>query len=65
MSDELPSPNRRLLIVWYYDDENRVEVDASEFSWLELPELLRAALDYAEENLPHYGDIAEETETDQ
>ena len=56
-----PLSGRRALIVWYDDVTNNVEVDASAFSWLELPELLRVALDYAELNLPSFD--LEESET--
>lgn len=56
MSDELEMPadpvTRRALVVWYDDAENTVSMDAEAFSWLEVPELLRAALDIAEDNLP-------------
>lgn len=63
MSDDLPNPGRRALVVWYDDDTNTVEVDASAFTWLELPELLRAAMDYAELGLPtHSGEYADDTE---
>lgn len=54
MSDELPDPGRRALVIWYCDDTNTVEVDASAFTWLELPELLKAAMDYAEMCLPQF-----------
>lgn len=52
MSDLPPSPTRRALVIWYDPSTNEVTVEAEAFSWLELPELLRAALDYAELNLP-------------
>lgn len=61
---ELPEfPSRRALIVWYDDTTNTVELYDEEFSWMEVPELLRAAIDIAEENLPrryHADDEAEE-----
>lgn len=49
MSDEMPA-TRRALVIWYDDETNTVELDDSEFSWLEVPELLRVALDAAEMN---------------
>ncbi len=54
MNDDLPPDpsTRRGLIVWYDDALNEVALDADAFTWLEVPELLRAALDIAETNLP-------------
>lgn len=55
MSDDAPSlPLRRALIIFYDDETNTVEVDDSEFGWLEVAELLRTALDYAEMNAPNF-----------
>jgi hypothetical protein len=51
MSEEMP-PTRRALIIWYSDETNEIELDDSEFSYLEVPELLRCALDAAELNAP-------------
>lgn len=63
MSDELPGETaRRILVIYYDDDTNAVEVDASDFSWLELPELLKAAMDYAELNLPSFNLESESTD---
>jgi hypothetical protein len=53
MSNEEPQ-FRRALVIWYDDDTNTVEVDASAFGWLELPTLLQTALDYAEMQLPSF-----------
>lgn len=63
-SDELPPAGRRALVIWYDDDTNTVEVDAAAFTWLELPELLRVALDYAEMCLPGF-DLAESETPDE
>lgn len=63
MSEPEMPPARRACVIWYSDDENIVEVDARDFSWLELPELLRVALDYAEMQLPSFD--LEESEPDQ
>jgi hypothetical protein len=54
MSEEMPPDpvTRRALVVWYDDETNTVSLDDDAFSYLEVPELLRAALDIAEENLP-------------
>lgn len=60
---ELPDPGRRALVIWYSDEGNSVELDAAAFSWLEVPELLRVALDIAEDNLPH--PLYDETETNE
>lgn len=54
--------NRRALVVWYDDETNTVSLDGCEFTWLEVPELLKAALDIAEENLPTSRDHADDTE---
>lgn len=54
MSNEIlpPSPTRRALVIWYSDETNEVELEAEAFSVLEVPELLRVAMDLAEEYLP-------------
>lgn len=60
---ELPDlPDRRALIIYYSDDDNTVELYAEEFGALEVPELLRVALDLAEADLPTpvYDDTEEE-----
>lgn len=64
MSDELPNPGRRALIIWYDDAENCVELDDTAFTPLEVPEMLRVALDIAEDNLPNpaYADDTEGTD---
>jgi hypothetical protein len=66
MNDEMPTDpvTRRACVIWYDDDANTVSVDAPEFSWLELPELLRAALDIAEDSLPsrEFADDTEDSE---
>lgn len=62
-ADDLPEfHSRRALIVWYDDTTNTVELYDEEFSWLEVPELLRAAMDKAELNLPSTNYEEEETE---
>lgn len=64
MSDEeLPEvPGRRALIIWYDDETNTIEMYADEFGALEVPELLKVALDIAEGELPVpvYDDTEEE-----
>lgn len=62
MSDTPMPPARRALVIYYDDTLNAVEVDARDFTWLELPELLRVALDFAEYQLPSFD--LEESETD-
>lgn len=67
MSDDAvelpPDPsNRRALVIFYCDETNTVELSADEFSWLEVPELLRAALDVAEWNAPVPTDLYETEE---
>ncbi len=69
MSDETqdtelpPDPaERRALVIFYDDATNTVELNADEFTWLEVPELLRAALDLAEWNAPVPSDIYETEE---
>lgn len=53
MSSPTPDmPDRRALIIYYDDERNEVEVYAEEFSPLEVPELLRVALDLSEADLP-------------
>lgn len=62
MSDELPPDpvTRRALVIWYDDAENTVEMDADAFTWLEIPELLRAAQDLADANVPNLAHDTEE-----
>lgn len=64
--DELPPDpaTRRALIIYYDDQTNEVELYSDEFGPLEVPELLRVALDLAEESLPSplYADDTDETE---
>lgn len=56
MSDEPELPpdpvTQRALVIWYDDETNRVTLDADAFSWLEVPQLLRAAQDIADDNYP-------------
>lgn len=51
MSDEIPV-TRRALVIWYDDETNEIELEDDAFSYLEVPELLRCALDAAEMNTP-------------
>lgn len=61
MSEAMPpDPSQRRALVIFYDDEtNTVELSADEFTWLEVPELLRCALDVAEYNAPVPADLYE------
>lgn len=54
MSDEMPLDpvTRRALIVWYDDATCEVDVEADEFTWLEVPELLRQAIEWLDMHLP-------------
>lgn len=54
MDDELETPVRRALVILYDDATNTVEVQAEAFGWLEVPELLRVAMDWAEMNVPGF-----------
>ena len=68
MSEEAMPPDpteRRALVIFYDDDTNTIELAADEFSWLEVPELLRAALDLAEFNAPVPSDLYETEDTDE
>lgn len=62
---EMPDPGRRACVIWFDDDTNTVEVEAPDFTWLELPELLRVALDWAEFNAPVPSDLYETEDTDE
>jgi hypothetical protein len=55
-------PGRRALIVWYDDETNEIELYSEEFGPLEVPELLRTALDLAELALPT--PVYDESESD-
>ena len=55
-------PERRALIIWYDDATNTVSLYDDEFSYLEVPELLRAAMDQAEWNAPVPADLETEEE---
>ncbi len=64
MSDDLPElPQRRALIIFYDDETNEIELCSDEFGPLEVPELLRTALDLAELDLPT--PVHDESESDE
>jgi hypothetical protein len=61
---EMPADpsQRRALIIFYDDATNTIEMEDGEFSYLEVPELLRAAMDLAEFNAPVPADLYETEE---
>lgn len=65
LPEELVAQDRRALVIYYDDATNTVDLYLDEFTWLEVPELLRAALDVAEFNAPVPADLYETEDTDE